>query len=511
MTLFGLDLNATRLRAVAGPASTFPAPVPLEGHAPGLPLCVSLAGGAPEVGSMGLRLCRRLPHLVCQGFLPALGDPAEPGRRWLTGADRLESAGALALALRHTQGVCRAGKGVVLALPDYLTADQVELATALAVEAGLPVLGSLSTSLACALAAFAEQTWFGTAVLLDADDHALTVATLQDAGGQAHLLGGVALPHLGLSAWKARLLNALADACILQSRRDPRDSPAAEQALYDQLDAILDDCKHGRPVNVVFQTDHWYQNLPLQPEDTSAFCAPLARQVLAEVARVFQASWPKGPPRMVLLTAAAGQLPGLLAALQGYMEAWERQAASPAGGTSSEEEDFGEHLLRDTGGEPQAVVVLAADAAARGAHAVAGHFLRGELAPRHLDGAAPLPLPQPPDAGPPRLQFQGQDYALRERTFTLGRQPDCDLVFDRGRYPHLSARHCEILYDPEAFLLRDLSREGTWINDQPVTAVVPLRPGDWVRLGPDGPVLRFLGQADSARPLRDQWSVASGQ
>jgi hypothetical protein len=505
MSLVGLDLNASRARAVAGPVGDFPATLPLELPEIELPLCVHVGGRGAVVGRAGLRLCRRQAHEVCQGFLPALGQPADAGRRWIR-PHQLDSAEALALVLQHVRAGCRGGRGVVLALPDYLSLAQVELAAGLAAEAGLPVLGSLSSALAVALAAHAEQTWFGTALVVDVDDHALSLAVVQDAGGQAHLLGHSPLPHLGLAAWRARLLNALADSCVRQSRRDPRDCPAAEQSLFDQLDGILEDCRHGRLVNVVFQTEHWYQNFVLQPEDTTAFCAPLARQVLAELDWVFQASWPKGPPRTLLLTAPAGLLPGLVPALQDYMGTVEGPAAADDG---AEEEDFGVGLMDEEEGGPEPVVVLSPEAAARGAHLVAAHFQRGDLGQRHLECAAPLPLPQPPEVGPPRLQFQGQEYFLAERSVTLGRQPGCNLVFDRPRFPNVSARHCEILYDPEAYQLRDCSREGTWVNDQPVTGPVALRPGDWIRLGPDGPLLRFLGQARAAGG--GPWTVASGQ
>jgi hypothetical protein len=508
MTLVGLDLNATRARAVAGAVGDFPCTVPLEPPQADLPLCLHLDGKSPVVGRAGLGLCRRRPHVVCQGFLPALGSPQDFSRRWLQGPQQLDSTRAVGLVLGRVQAACSFGRGVVLAVPDYLDPAQVELTSALATQAGLPIVGSLPASLACALAAYAEQAWFGTAVVIDLDAHALSLSIVQDANGQAHLLSTAARPHLGLDAWKARLLNALADCCILQSRRDPRDSATAEQALFDQLDGILEACRHGRLANVVFQTEHWYQNLVLQPDEVSAFCAPLVRQILAEVACVFRASWPKGPPRMFLLTAAAGLLPGLVPALQEHIGTLERQAATESTGDSTEEEDFGAALLRESDcGEPEAVVVLSAEAAARGAHAVAAHFLRGELAERHLDGVAPLPLPQPLEAGPARLQLQGQDYYLRERSFTLGRLADCDLAFDRVRYPNVSPRHCEILYDPEGYQLRDYSREGTWVNDRPVTEPVLLRPGDWIRLGPDGPVLRFLGQAEAVGGR--QWAMGS--
>src|SRR5262249_37011243 len=56
MTLFGLDLNATRARAVGGAVGDFPWVAPLAGPLPELPLALCLEGRTPEVGAAGLRL-----------------------------------------------------------------------------------------------------------------------------------------------------------------------------------------------------------------------------------------------------------------------------------------------------------------------------------------------------------------------------------------------------------------------------------------------------------------------
>jgi hypothetical protein len=117
------------------------------------------------------------------------------------------------------------------------------------------------------------------------------------------------------------------------------------------------------------------------------------------------------------------------------------------------------------------------------------------------DSPAPAELPPAPlavDAGAPRLHFQGQDFPLPEHTFTLGRHPECDLVFSAEAFPTVSPRHCEIIYDAPQFLLCDRSAVGTLLNEAPAEPTVPLRAGDWVRLGPNGPLLRFLGQAVAA-------------
>src|SRR5260221_727713 len=77
-------------------------------------------------------------------------------------------------------------------------------------------------------------------MIVDADDHALSGALVQCEANQARLLGTTAQPRLNQRVWKDRILNALADRCVRTCRRDPRDSAAAEQTLYEQIDDALD-------------------------------------------------------------------------------------------------------------------------------------------------------------------------------------------------------------------------------------------------------------------------------
>jgi hypothetical protein len=507
MMLLGFDLTSTRVRAVRGDAGDFPCPVPLDPPHLELPMIVNLEGRTPKVGAAGWHICRRLPHLVEQDFLCRLGESEKSAKT------RADSGSALARVLQHLERVSSGSSGVALSVPAYLTRAQVNQLLLLTKKAKLPLLGSVSAPLAGALAAYADQPWFGPALVVDVDDHALTLAMVRAEDGEAELLASRALPHLSLGVWKEKLLNCLADTCIVQSRRDPRDTPQAEQTLYEQLDSLLEASRQGRMLNVAVETPSWYQNLVLQPGDAPACCAALLRQTLAEIERVFAGTWPGGVPAVVVLTAAAGMLPGLVARLWAGVEAW-RAAPDPADLKTVVDdtddtndfgagllEDFGDGLLPGTGDEPAAVLVLGVDGPARAAHTLAGLFQAGAMPRGHLGRRAPLPVPQAIDAGPARLQYQGQDYPLSDQGFVLGRHRGCDLVFDSETCPMVAPRHCEIRFDRWNYLLRNRGKQGTLVNDRLVTKTIALAPGDWIRLGPDGPLLRFLGQKVGARPL----------
>jgi hypothetical protein len=490
--LVGMELNSSRVRAVRGPAGGEPNPLALAGDELELPLALSLEGRTPEVGRAGLALSRRAPHLACLDFLAHLGTP----RQWHANRHRLDAEQALSLVLQHLRPACARSRGVVLALPAYLAPGQVSLLTAAAEQAGWPVLGTVTAPLAAALAAHAEQAWTGTALVIDVDDHALTLSTVQVGGDQLLVPDTRILPRFNLRAWKERLLAAVADRCIRQSRRDPRDSAATEQTLYDDLEHVLDGCREGRPVELAIQTPRWYQNLILPPEDIVTFCTPLVRPVVDALEALLAGNKPEAGPLLVLLTAAAGRLPGLAAAVQQCLD-----DLTPGGEEDASTRGDEEEPPADAVREVPVATDLAADAAARGAQALAAHFLREALPPEHLDLRAPIPERRAVDAGPPRLRFGGRDYVLDGPTFTLGRQPTCDLVFDSDAYPAVSGRHCDIVFERRTYILRDRSRYGTLVNERPVNQQVALCPGDWIRLGTDGPVLRFLGQAAGPRRL----------
>jgi hypothetical protein len=484
MKLFGIDLNANRARAVAGPADDFPRPVALEPPHAELPLAVSLERPRPAVGAAGLRLCRRAPHLARTGFLAEMAGP--------TGSP----TDLLALFLKRLSAVCKGSDGAVFALPAYLTTEQVGVLFALAAEAALPLPGCVASPLALALSAHAERGWSGTAAVVDVDDHALTVAAVTAADGHASLREARGFLRLGLRYWRQRLLDGVAERCIRQSRRDPRDSPQAEQALFNQLDEVFDACRQGRAVHVALETARWYQNVAVQPSDACAVCAPLTRQAVAEVAELLAADSGDGPTDAVLLSASAARLPGLVTALQAYVD---ERHAPPGTAPLPDVEDFGEGLLEEEGGV--ALVVLPPDAAARAAHGLAAQFQRGDLLPGHLDAAAPLPLPLPAEAGPARLHYLGEEYLLDRPSFTLGRQLTCDLTFDGDAYPMVAPRHCEINDSGDGYAVRDRSRGETFVNDEAVEQSAVLQPGDALRLGNGGPVLRFLGHPAERRAL----------
>jgi hypothetical protein len=401
MTLFaGLDLNASRVWAVQGSAAGAARPLVLDAETGGeLPLALGLEGRRPEVGSAGVQLCRRSPHLACTNFLPQLGGK----RRWDAGRHRLDADKALALVLKRLHSNLENVTGIGLALPPYLSQAQTNIVASLMKQAKLPSLGWVSAPLAAAWMASGQQSWHGLALIVDVDDHALTCSaiTVDDpAVRQAKLLAVQALPALGLLAWEERLLNGIAERCIRQSRRDPRECAAAEQMLWEQFDAGLEACRQGKLVELVIQSEHWYQDLVLRPEEMNRYCSALVKQALAYLRELLTAAQADQPPAIVLATMQAARLPGLLAALA--------EQAFPR----------------------SEILALPDDAIAVAAWELAGHWHEGVLPRGPIDRVIPLKKSPKskvhgpksaaaghhtklPARGAKRLQLEDEDFSVR--------------------------------------------------------------------------------------------------
>jgi hypothetical protein len=323
---------------------------------------VSLQGRYPEVGRAGAALIRENPHLVCLDFLALLGND----RTWAAGRHRLDAAKALTLVWEHIRPVLATAKAVTLALPAYLTPAQADQVQQLAHKVKVPVLGSTTAPLALALAGYHQQRWSGFALVVDADDHALSWTILKTTPDQMQVVATKAEPRLPLLFWKKKLLDSIADLCIHHSRRDPRDSGAAEQLLFDQLDDVFAAEQQDRMVEVIIRSPNWCQNLILQPQQIRRFCALLVDQAREEIERSLEEASVRNLCALVI-TQAAGRLPGLVTALQ---EAMDKKTTT---------------------------LQLPADAAAQMAWALAARFTRDKLPGGHLHRSLALSIASIPE------------------------------------------------------------------------------------------------------------------
>ncbi|HEY2910441.1 MAG TPA: hypothetical protein VGI99_09350, partial [Gemmataceae bacterium] len=314
--VIGLEVTASRARAVSVGGGKV-RPVLLEEPAEEMPMFVCCERRTPEAGQVAYALVRKMPHAVGSNFLPAVGQPREihAGRYTFTPDACLE------IAFNKLRGpIAAESDSVALAVPAYLAPNQVTRLVEIALRAKLPLKGTASAPLAVAAHRAAillagkpappadkpppsgwvvplrpAATGPGAVVIVDADEFALTAATIMVERETARLLAQAIWPRVAVKAWKDRLLDAISDRCVRLCRRDPRDSADAEQSLFEQFDEALERSRAGQRVGLTVRTAHWYQDLMLQPEELESYCAGLA-QAGAEAVREMIAGQ-RVPPR----------------------------------------------------------------------------------------------------------------------------------------------------------------------------------------------------------------------
>jgi pSer/pThr/pTyr-binding forkhead associated (FHA) protein len=78
-------------------------------------------------------------------------------------------------------------------------------------------------------------------------------------------------------------------------------------------------------------------------------------------------------------------------------------------------------------------------------------------------------------------EMSGQSFDLKVEKTTIGRVSDNTI-----HIPHssVSSHHCQVLLSGEDVVVKDLeSKNGTFINNQQITAETVLKPGEILRLG----------------------------
>jgi hypothetical protein len=358
--LVGIDLSATRLRAVAAGVGSVRA-LHLDDPHEELPLFVSLDRRPVQLGHAAQGRLRVVPHLVCGNFLPLIGTPNE----WRGERVTLTPDSAVGECLTAAGPAIHAESDAAgLVVPGYLTVRQVRTLLEVATSARWPLHGTAAAPLAVASHRAAGLTAAvrgvdPTVLVIDADEHAVSAALIAVGTDEVRLLDSTAVLKTGVKLWKERLIDGLSDRCVRTCRRDPRDSAAAEQDLYLQLDDALDAARVGRRVTLGVRAEKWYQDLTVSPAEFEAVCEPVNRVAIDGLKQFLSAAPVTVPPRAVWLTFTAGRLPGLAAKIYKH---------SP---------------------EQTQVSLLPANAAAEAAAALVPRWLTGNLPRVHLDASIP--------------------------------------------------------------------------------------------------------------------------
>jgi hypothetical protein len=310
MKLAVVDINGSRARAVAGAEESGPQIVALDGTRSELAMAIRLDGRRSEPGRAAMAICRQHPHLTMSDYLWKLGDHhPRANHQGLISPER--GLALVAGSLREPLSGC---DHLGLCLPAYLSETQAMQCRSAIAKARFRISGTIPSALALALAGRSknEDRDFAT---VEVDSHGLTFGHVE-AGeyglrlADHHVVGG-----LGMNAWWDAILNGIAEICIRQNRRDFRDSGAAEQGIFGQLDDVICAASEGELIEIVIRTRQWCQNLILRPDQINAMCEPLALCAGRAMAEWLQKRT-ADRARQVIMSDEAASRPGLKAAIQ---------------------------------------------------------------------------------------------------------------------------------------------------------------------------------------------------
>ena len=201
-------------------------------HSPGF---VLLDGGEYHFGQPALEQWRLRPRdsnsrfwwqLSTQPLKPALGAARHT-------ADLVHSH------LRQVHVDAGLPDALTLAVPDSMPREQLSLLLGVAQACDFEVAGLVSRSVLLASTALEERQRPGL-LHVEAQLNQTIVNELRAEDGSVSLSRSTPLPACGLLALQERLISAIANAFIQQTRFDPRRSAASEQVLYNQLRDILE-------------------------------------------------------------------------------------------------------------------------------------------------------------------------------------------------------------------------------------------------------------------------------
>ena len=97
------------------------------------------------------------------------------------------------------------------------------------------------------------------------------------------------------------------------------------------------------------------------------------------------------------------------------------------------------------------------------------------------------------------------DWSYQGAALSIGRDPECDMTVEDEQQRIVSWMHARIESDGDAARIRDFrSKNGTYINEEPVDGTRPIQIGDTIQLGRKGPkliVLELDAHQEDTRPV----------
>lgn len=409
-------------------------------------------------GSTAFQNARIKPRRIQNRFWSELTTDALPDRLF----QHLSAADLVSRQLEQIwQAVAASGDRLVVAVPAYMTGENLGLFLGIANELQVPIVGLVDA----AVAATRREYRGAVPVHVDLGLHVAMLSRLRQ-NGQVQLDRSAVIENSGLLALYDAWIRAISDAFVKQSRFDPLHTAETEQLLLDRLGEWLARASANEKVALEIEYRGIAHNAELESLELMSAAAPVYQRIASQLRAVYRAE----ETPAIQLSDRAARMPGLA-----------------------------DLLAARVGGE---LFLLEPGATARGLLTRCRDMQRGDggvTLIRQLPwDQSPVMIEQdetPVAAGQPtHLLFENTAYAIDSRALVMGSKPVADerWIDLRGDMPGVSRRHCAIERRNGQCIVQDFSRYGTFLNGHKIDGSAVLQVGDLIRLGSPGYEFRLI-------------------
>ena len=352
------------------------------------------------------------------------------------------------------------GDKLVVAVPTYMSNNNLALFLGIAAELDVPVVAMVDA----AVAATRREYKDAVPVHIDFSLHSAILSRMSQAGHAAVDRSEV-IEDSGLlslfDAWR----KVIAEAFVQQSRFDPLHTAETEQMLQDRIAQWLSVASTSSSVALEIEFRGITHKAEIESIALVAAAAPVYQRIASNLRALFRAD----ETPAIQLSDRAARLPGL-----------------------------GDMLVARVGGE---VFLLEAGATARGLITRCREMQKSDSGVSLIkqlpwdQSAVQVALSETVSQGgrPTHILFKNTAFPIDSEELVLGSQPDQGRWIDLNEnMPGVSRRHCAVQQENGQCVLRDFSRYGSFLNGYAIDGSAVLQVGDLIRLGTPGFEFRLI-------------------
>lgn len=356
---------------------------------------------------------------------------------------------------------------VWVAVPARASTQGLSAMLAIARTLSLPVDGFVDSAVAAVAALGIERS----AIVLEVGMHHAAATYIDRDGAQVRRRRTVLTERSGLMSFYQGWLELVSTTMVKRTRFDPLHDAATEQRLFDSLAGWAREAADQGSANAVLTKGAERFEVALTRDQF----AQAAQSLHREMVRLLHELRPAGAPVTLVVPAIIGQLPGLRAELEQFVDCELVSLPDGFAALATSRLDLPERARTD----PVRLLRRLPVPEEQGRAAAASRDL---LNARH---GRTVP--------PSHLLLNDQVYALGSDPLVIGRLPagPRTIALPDG-LAGVSRRHCTLTPEGDELVLLDHSSFGTFVNGERVAERVRVRAGDRVRLGDPGVELALI-------------------